>query len=256
MDQSHLDNLYFIDDEIYNCPFCKRNNVAYTVPYCNQFDWDNTTTCFVYFVKCGSRGCGKTSMHLSKNNLLGNQPPDYFGNYKFQNKEEIDNKLFYSQPTSYFTVDERIPNKIRALINEAENCRKSGYLVGSSACLRKAIYEFLEDSTNIVETQTNSRHTNYQEGIKKLKKKFPTVPPENFDLLCQIQKMASNNVHESSSEAWDSKKIKYIVELTKSILHEIYVVPKQRTERLTKLEEMKSELDASNNPTAKPADEQ
>jgi len=31
MDLSHLDKKYFIDPHIYNCPFCKRNNVSYSL---------------------------------------------------------------------------------------------------------------------------------------------------------------------------------------------------------------------------------
>lgn len=37
-DQSHLDLKYFIDDEIYNCAFCNRRHVSYTVESVFSFD--------------------------------------------------------------------------------------------------------------------------------------------------------------------------------------------------------------------------
>lgn len=38
-DQSHLDNRYFVDSTIYNCPFCNRRHVSYSVFQRTQFDW-------------------------------------------------------------------------------------------------------------------------------------------------------------------------------------------------------------------------
>lgn len=52
--------------------------------------------------------------------------------------------------------------------------------------------------------------------------------------------MASNQVHEGSWEAWDSSKLRFIIELAKATLHEMYVVPEERKERLGILGQMKS----------------
>src|ERR1044072_1127114 len=68
-DQSHLDAKYFIDPYVYNCPFCKRRNVYYSIdPVPKDFDWSNNKTCTVIFVKCTS--CAKTSMHLTHDRIL------------------------------------------------------------------------------------------------------------------------------------------------------------------------------------------
>lgn len=40
-DKSYLDQKYFIDKHIYNCPYCNRNNVAYTLENPYEFDWSN-----------------------------------------------------------------------------------------------------------------------------------------------------------------------------------------------------------------------
>lgn len=52
--------------------------------------------------------------------------------------------------------------------------------------------------------------------------------------------MASDNAHERSWEAWDPPKLRFIVELSKAILHEIYIVPEERKDRLGVLTQMKS----------------
>ena len=238
MDLSHLDKKYFIDAHIYNCPFCKRNNVSYSMKDHFEFHWGENKTCHGYIVECGSTGCDKTSMHLSFQELRKYNRNGYYDS-RFADGLDIDATLFFSQPTSYFILDNRIPEKVRELIYEAENCRKSNYLVGASACLRKAIYELLEHEKTIVKN-SKTGYADYQESIKALKTKFPTVAPELFDALGHMQEMASDNVHEGSWEAWDSAKLRFIIELTKATLHEIYVVPEERKDRLGVLSQMKS----------------
>ena len=44
-DQSHLDRKYFIDPYVFNCPFCKRNNVSYSLAARIPFDWSNSKKC-------------------------------------------------------------------------------------------------------------------------------------------------------------------------------------------------------------------
>lgn len=70
MDLSHLDKKYFIDPHIYNCPFCKRNNVSYSLIDTFSFHWGEYKTCYGYIVRCDSDGYEKTSMHLSFQKLI------------------------------------------------------------------------------------------------------------------------------------------------------------------------------------------
>jgi hypothetical protein len=168
---------------------------------------------------------------------------------------DIDATLFFSQPTSYFVLDSRIPEKVRELIYEAENSRKSNYLVGASACLRKAIYELLEHEKSIVKNPKTG-YADYQASIKSLKEKFTNVASELFDALGHTQEMVSDNVHEGSWEAWDSPKLRFIIELTKATLHEMYVVPEERKERLGLLGQMKSAFSNSKNQTENPEEKE
>ena len=45
-DESHLDGKYFIDGYVYNCPFCTRRNVGYTVYDTFRFNWTETRVCW------------------------------------------------------------------------------------------------------------------------------------------------------------------------------------------------------------------
>ena len=234
-----MDKKYFIDPHIYNCPFCKRNNVSYSLIDTFSFHWGEYKTCYGYIVRCDSDGCEKTSMHLSFQELRRYSHSD-----QFMDGLDIDAALFFSQPTSYFVLDSRIPEKVRELIYEAENSRKSNYLVGASACLRKAIYELLEHEKSIVKNPKTG-YADYQASIKSLKEKFNNVASELFDALGHTQEMVSDNVHEGSWEAWDSPKLRFIIELTKATLHEMYVVPEERKERLGLLGQMKSAFSSS-----------
>jgi len=128
--------------------------------------------------------------------------------------------------------------------------RQANLLVGASACLRKAIYELLVYEEAVVKNDKTG-HADYQASIKNLKTKFPSVAPELFDALGDIQELASDNVHEGSWEAWDSPKLRFIIELAKATLHEIYVAPEERKERLGVLGQMKSIFANSKNPPAK-----
>lgn len=249
MDLSHLDKKYFIDSHKYNCPFCKRNHVVYKMIDKFAFHWGENKICHGYLIQCQSDGCEKVSMHLSfkelRDSYVQYNRREY--NNRFADGLDIDKELFYSQPTSYFVLDNRIPEKVRELVYEAENSRKSNYLVGASACLRKAIYELLEHEKTIVKNPKTG-YADYQESMKALKAKFPSVAPELFDALGHIQEMTSDNVHEGSWEAWDSSKLRFIIELAKATLHEIYVVPEERKERLGVLSQMKAVFTNSKNP--------
>lgn len=227
-DHSHLDLQYFVDYRNYNCPFCNRRHVTFHVNgNRKQFDWSDEKPCYVYFVQCNS--CSNVSMHLSFNDVeLDHQ---YQDRWQFSTQYlELDDQFFYSVPSSFFVMDERIPAIIRDLITEAESCKKMNFLTGASACARKAIYELL------VKEKAKGEH--YEDRIKSLKDRFPSVDPELFEILSHIQSMTSDNVHEQSWPKWDSKNLTLIIETLKAILHEVYVVPEEKKGRSAKIQEL------------------
>lgn len=227
-DQSHLDRKYFIDHIVYNCPFCNRNNVRYYMKGRFDFDWTVEKKCFGFIVECSS--CENQSMHLTFEEIT-----DYSNRcYYIYSGIDIDSKIFYSVPTSFFVIDSRIPKLIRELITEAEGCLKMNFLTGASACTRKAIYELL--------IKENAQGHDYESKIKSLKDKYPTCDPTLFDILSHIQDMTSDKIHEQSWPKWDSQYLQLIIETLKTVLHEIYVIPKIKEERSQRIQELRSSI--------------
>jgi len=229
--QSYLENKYFIDSKRYNCPFCNVRSVAYELKDAESCDWSENLECYIYFVECSN--CKKTSIHLSYEKIHRGNPGSM--EYPLQGFDEeiddIDSKIFYSHPTSFFTLDSRIPSTIRELIAEGAGCLKMNFLTGASACIRKAIYEFLINE--------DAEGDDYESKIKSLKTEYPTVSPELFDTLAQIQGMTSNKVHEQSWDSWDSAHIKLFIKTLKTVLYKVYVSPEIDSEMMKEIEELK-----------------
>lgn len=141
----------------------------------------------------------------------------------FRSDLDIDDAIFYSVPTSFFVLDDRIPAIIRDLITEAEGCIKMNFLTGASACMRKAIYELL--------VIAKAEGTDYESRIKSLKKKYPNSDPQLFDILARIQDMTSDKIHEQSWDHWNSQYLRLIIETLKTVLHDVYVTPKVKASR-------------------------
>lgn len=247
-DMSSLDKKYIIDNTVYNCPFCNRNHVAYIMREDVIFDWSNEETCYAYFLECLS--CGKKSMHLSKvyiplvpytfpngvqSKRFGHVMPLPSDSVKrVKPVPEPDAVIFYSVPTSFFTVDNRIPRIIRDLCTEAEGCQKSNFLTGASVCIRKIVYELALDQ--------KAQGSNYEERIKSLKGLLESVDETYFDILQQIQIITSTKVHEDSYDGWQGKHTQLILHTLKTILHEIYVAPKEKEERRQTMLELREKL--------------
>lgn len=231
-DRSHLDAKYFIDDHVYNCPFCNRRNVSYSLEYGKEFDWSKNKKCYAYFAICAS--CGMKSMHLSFEEIgcrnVGNS------RYRFivEEGEDLDSKFFYSVPTSFFALDIKIPKVLRELMIEAEGCLKGNFLTGASVCARKMIYEL-----GRIE---GAEGANYEERLKSLKVKRPDVEPEYFDTLLTIQEVTSEKVHEESYDGWEGKHLRLILSTLTEILGLMYVIPELRKEKRTSILALKEEL--------------
>jgi len=246
-DQSHLDRKYFIDRDKYNCPYCNRKSIVYSVEGKFSFDWSNERTVYGFLVKCGGDSCEHTSLHLSNHDIEVHQSSfwSYFvldeagqRQYTAINDVDLDSLFFYHQPTTFFTLDSRINEKVRTLISEAEGCAKMNYLVGASGCLRKAIYELLE-LEQVAKTDTEGRDIDYGERVKVLKSKYPTVPPEYFDALANIQGMTSEQLHEGDWKPWTQDEFRFLVETAKEVLTEVYVRPQDKASVLQKILSLK-----------------
>ena len=237
-DQSHLDSRYFIDDHVYNCPYCRRRHVLYYVSGQDAFDWSENRRCYVYYVECQS--CLKISMHLS------NQPMSikHIGTlsrgerWRWQIGDvDLDRAFFYSVPSSFFVVDQRIPLLLRELLTEAEGCWKSNFLTGASACARKVVYELA--------TREGAVGTTYDERLRSLKDLYPGVDPTYFDTLLTIQEVTSSKVHEEAYDGWEARHLSVILAALHEVLYEVYVAPKEKEARRNEILRLKEEVNPS-----------
>lgn len=231
-DQSHLDDRYFIDQHVYNCPFCNRRNVSYNVVSHTSFDWTEEKPCYGYLVKCSS--CENTSFHLSFTEIYTQGLTR--GGYRFDLEDDgvLDDLFFYSVPTSFFALDSNVPIKLREVLTEAEGCLKMNFLTGASACARKMIYELA--------LLSGASGEHYDERIKSLKAKHPDVEPTFFDSLLTIQKLTSKKVHEDAYDGWESRHLRVMLTALHDILNEIYVLPALRKDKREGILALEKEL--------------
>jgi hypothetical protein len=177
-------------------------------------------------------------MHLTFKELLTEHIGSKRWRFRFEEGVDagqvLDGSFFYSVPTSFFVLDERVPRVLRELLTEAEGCLKSNYLTGASACARKIVYEL-----GIINKATGD---NYEDRIKALKEIHPEVEPAFFDTLLTIQQLTSSKVHENSFDGWEAKHLRIILASLSEVLHEIYVVPALREDRRKAILALKGEL--------------
>ncbi|MDM0018172.1 hypothetical protein [Variovorax saccharolyticus] len=230
-DQSHLDSLYFIDNTIYNCPYCNRRHVTYAITSKTAFDWTKDKQCWAYFAYC--RSCNNTSMHLSFQDLKTTYFTNSFSRFD-DDLKDLDSRFFFSVPTSFFVLDDRIPSVLRDLITEADGCLKSNFLTGASACARKLIYELAK--------LAKVEGANYEDRVKALKEVYPAVDGTFFDTLLSIQSMTSTKVHENALDNWAAKHLRVMLASIREVLHEIYVVPALRADRRKQVLKLQDEL--------------
>ena len=238
-DDSFLDDYYFVDNCVYNCPFCNRRHVAYSIVGTQKFDWTENKTCYVYFALCQS--CENRSMHLSYTDIKTYSIGRWNGqsHWRFQLNENTDERLlddffFYSVPTSFFSLDRRVPRVLRELLTEAEGSLKSNFLTGASACARKIVYEMA--------VLAKIQDGNYEDRIKALKELHKDIDQTYFDTLLTIQQVTSSKVHENTYDGWTSGHVRLILLAIREVLHELYVTPALRADRREAVLELKREL--------------
>lgn len=267
-DHSHKDKMYFIDDTIYNCPFCKRRNVSYFISHHGEFNSTPSKTIYFYLAQCES--CDKTSFHLSNYDLVlrGRGQSSWSSRFAFPPKHEtidlhgssrkiespitdtngnpkqLDELFFYHQPSAAFTIDERIPENIRVPLSEADNCLKSNFLIGSSAALRKSIYKLLQHEA--IPERRQTKFLKHEKRIELLKKKYPKIDEALLNKLKSIHVLTSQELHENDWQDFNSQSLRFLLETTKEILFEIYILPDEKMKRSKELSELESKAKAKN----------
>ena len=151
---------------------------------------------------------------------------------------ELDDAFFYHSPSESFTIDQRIPGKIKEPLAEAQQRLKNNFLTGASGCLRKAIYKMLQDQ-KIPERDDAQNFLKYEERIEHLKKQTPRVDEDLINYLKAIHILTSTELHENDWEDYDAPNLRFLIEITKDVLYEIYVLPDEKNKRREQISELK-----------------
>lgn len=238
MDRSEKDSLYFIDSKVYNCPFCKRGNVRYTLTGKTMYEDEHGERINVYQIKCSD--CNGHSLHFTKMDLIDrNETADYLASFKYDG--ELDDQFIAHRPGVKYVLDADVPKKLINLIGESEESRQANLLTGASASLRKAIYELLSQEKVLVKNEKTG-HTDYRESILKLRDKYARIDPELFNQLAEVQELTSDLVHEDSWKAWEGKQLRFLTGIIQEILEELYAEPARRKRRKQRLDELKGKV--------------
>lgn len=223
-----MGNKIIINTYQHNCSHCGTKGANYTKVQFLKIDENKDKCIYAMFLTC--KVCGKISMHLLKDLNLDNEyynVSQYFegfysgGKYIIENAdiEHLDEHIIMSIPTPTFIIDAGIPKHLRDLLIEASKCIKENALTGASACIRKAIYQFL--------SKENASGDNYDDKIKSIKNNWPQIS-DYLDVLKGIKGITSDQVHEDSFATFSSEEAKLYISILEEIFREVYVIPKER----------------------------
>lgn len=245
-----------IDSFRHNCSHCGTKSARYTDISFMRIDVENGKYLYAMYLRCCV--CNKISMHLIKNlqvdinffnqdithygrkiniDAVGSEGGFYTGTRVILSRKDIkaiDENIIMSIPTPTFIIDSEIPSKLRDLLIEALKCIKENALTGASACIRKAIYQFL--------TKEKAQGENYDDKINSIKKNWLQIE-DYLDILKGIKGITSDQVHEDSFASFKSDEARSYVAILEEIFREIYVIPEQRKLKKEKIMQKFSKAD-------------
>jgi hypothetical protein len=127
----------------------------------------------------------------------------------------------------FLTMDRRIPEQIRRLVDEADGCANMSFAVGGSSCVRLAIRQAFE----VESVGTDDFHA----AMVELREKHPSVAPTLFQVIDRLG---------AGDEPLQSDTLRALIVTFKAVLHEMYVLGEERRETLAYLSELLRALDA------------
>jgi hypothetical protein len=131
----------------------------------------------------------------------------------------------------FLTLDRRIPEPIRLLVEEADGCASMAFAVGGSSCIRLAIRKTFE--LEAIEA------FDFHEAIVGLREKHASVAPSLFQVIERLG---------AGDEPLQSDALKALTATFKAALHDMYVLGEERREALAYLSEILQALDSDKMP--------
>ena len=126
----------------------------------------------------------------------------------------------------FLTVDERVPEAIRQLLEEADGCLNMTFSVGGSACVRRAIRKTFEVEGVDEDDFAASTHA--------LAQKHQGVAPTLFQVI-ELLGAGDEPLHADALRA--------LIATFKGILYEVYVLGEERAETLAYLSKLLQAVD-------------
>ena len=115
----------------------------------------------------------------------------------------------------FLTVDPRVPESIRQLLEEADGCLNMSFATGGTACARRAVQMIL--------TTEQVDGDEYAANLIALSEKHPAVAPA----LLQILQVLGDGEAPLTPDS-----LRALIVTIKAVLYEVYVLGAERIERL------------------------
>jgi hypothetical protein len=139
-------------------------------------------------------------------------------------------------PTPRFlTLDRRVPEPIRQLLDEADGCLNMNFAVGGSACIRRAIRKTFE-----VEGVDGGE---FAANVQALAQKHQGVAPTLFQVI-ELLGAGDEPLHIDAVRA--------LIATFKGILYELYVLGEERADSLAYLSKLLQAVDRDGTPQKTP----
>jgi hypothetical protein len=136
----------------------------------------------------------------------------------------------------FLTVDPRVPDAIRQLIEEADGCLNMNFGVGGSACIRRAIRKTFE----VEEVDEGD----WAASVHALAEKHNGVAPTLFQVVELLG---------AGDDPLNADALRALIATFKGILYELYVLGEERAESLAYLSKLLQAVDReSATPKGKP----
>lgn len=126
----------------------------------------------------------------------------------------------------FLVVDSRVPESIRQLLEEADGCLNMSFIVGGTACARRAIRVIL-DSEGV-------KGDDFRTCLLALGEKHPAVPPTLFQILELLA---------AGEKPLKTDALKALIATAKGMVYEIYVLGAERIESFEYLSDLLKALD-------------
>ena len=126
----------------------------------------------------------------------------------------------------FLTVDRRVPDAVRQLIEEADGCLNMNFSVGGSACIRRAIRKTFE----VEDVEADD----WASSVQALGQKHQGVAPTLFQVI-ELLGAGEDPLHNDALRA--------IIATFKGILYEVYVLGEERAETLAYLSKLLQAVD-------------